>query len=165
VIPGQFLAGEYPGNAYSPERTRQRIAALLQAGFDTFIDLTGPGETVPYEPILRQEAEDDGMQIFYQRFAIADYGLPDRQQMQAILDYIDQAIANGRKIYLHCQGGIGRTGTTVGCYLVRHGLSGQQALEQLAARWLTVPKSAFYPHSPETFEQEEFVRQWPAGGV
>ena len=28
---------------------------------------------------------------------------------------------DGRKVYVHCWGGVGRTGTVVGCYLVRQG--------------------------------------------
>jgi hypothetical protein len=66
----------------------------------------------------------------------------------------------GRKIYLHCWGGIGRTGTTVGCYLVRQGKSGAEALEQLAAWWRNVPKSRYFPRSPETDAQMDFVLHW-----
>ena len=32
---------------------------------------------------------------------------------------------------MHCWGGVGRTGTTVGCWLVRHGRSGTEALAEL----------------------------------
>ena len=50
-----------------------------------------------------------------------------------ILDDLDQALADGHRVYLHCFGGIGRTGTVVGCYLVRHGMTGNEVLEQIAA--------------------------------
>ena len=80
--------------------------------------------------------------------------------MKSILDQIDRSLAAGRKVYLHCWGGIGRTGTTVGCYLVRRGLNGEQALGQLAAWWRDVPKSRIHPQSPETREQAAFIRNW-----
>jgi hypothetical protein len=80
--------------------------------------------------------------------------------MKAILDQLDESLGAGRRIYLHCWGGIGRTGTTVGCYLVRHGLNGEQALRQLAEWWQEVPKSRIHPSSPETREQVNFVLNW-----
>ncbi|MCS6993665.1 MAG: hypothetical protein N2117_00140 [Anaerolineales bacterium] len=160
VAPGRFLAGEYPGVPWMPERTRQRLDAFLSAGFDTFFDLTVSGETEPYEALLREQAGYYAVSVRYVRFPIGDFGLPQPAQMTAILDSIHAALAEGRKLYLHCYGGIGRTGTVVGCYLVRQGLTGQQALEQLAAWWRGVPKSHRYPHSPETLQQEEFVRAW-----
>jgi hypothetical protein len=155
-----LLAGEYPAGAYNPARTNQRLNAFLQAGFDTFIDLTSPGELPPYETILKEEAMNYGLQIHYQRFAIGDFGLPGPEHMHAILRALNTASQAGRKIYLHCQGGIGRTGTVVGCYLVQRGLSGEQALGQLAQWWRSVPKSALHPQSPETTAQTEFVRTW-----
>ena len=45
--------------------------------------------------------------------------------MKRILDDVDEAIAGGGLTYVHCWGGIGRTGTVVGCWLVRHGLEGR----------------------------------------
>jgi protein-tyrosine phosphatase len=159
VEPGKLLAGEYPGN-YSSEITRQRIDLLLEAGIDTFIDLTRPNETIPYFRTLFEEAKLYGVKVNCHNFPIGDFGLPTPEIMTSILDTIDTAMKDGKKIYLHCWGGIGRTGTTVGCYLVRHGRTGEEALKQLAEWWKTVPKSQIHQHSPETLEQVEFIRNW-----
>jgi len=159
VVTGRLLAGEYPGKP-NEEITRKRIEALLEAGFDTFIDLTKPDENLPYFRILRDEATVYNIDVTYRRFPIGDFGLPTPEQMNSILDNIDQSLQAGRKIYLHCWGGIGRTGTTVGCYLVRQGKTGEEALEQLAAWWRGVPKSRYHFHSPETSEQMDFIRTW-----
>lgn len=159
VEAGRLLAGEYPG-ATGDFQTRKRLTALLNAGFDTFIDLTRSGELPPYQPLLEEEARLLGVYVDHQRFPIGDFGLPGREQMVAILDAIDSALAAGRKVYLHCWGGIGRTGTTVGCYLVRRGRSGGDALRQLAEWWRAVPKSARYTHSPETPAQMDFILTW-----
>ncbi len=159
VEPDRLLAGEYPGK-FDGELTRQRIDALLQEGFNTFIDLTRPNETVTYIRMLQDEAKLYDVEVQHLRFPIGDFGLPTPELMTQILDTIDASLRAGRKIYLHCWGGIGRTGTTVGCYLVRHGKSGEEALRQVGEWWQTVPKSQIHPHSPETREQAEFIRNW-----
>ena len=159
VLPGRLLAGEYPGQ-YDEEGTRRRLEALIEAGFDLFIDLTDDHENVPYAGTLRETGKLYEVHLTHDRFPIGDFGLPSPEQMNRILDAIDEGLKAGRKIYLHCWGGIGRTGTTVGCYLVRHGRTGAEALDQLAAWWRNVPKSRFHPHSPETLQQSDFVLQW-----
>jgi protein-tyrosine phosphatase len=159
VEPGRLLAGEYPAQ-FNNELTRRRIDALIQAGFNTFIDLTKPNETIAYIRTLMDEAKLYNVEVKHQRFAIGDFGLPTPEHMNSILNTIDAELQAGRKIYLHCWGGIGRTGTTVGCYLVRRGKTGEEALRQLAEWWQTVPKSQIHQRSPETREQAEFVRNW-----
>lgn len=159
VVPGRLLAGEYPAEG-DEEVTRRRIDALIEAGFDLFIDLTKPNETWPYARTLLEEAKAYEARVAHHRFAIGDFGLPSAEEMNAILDQIDEGLEAGRKIYLHCWGGIGRTGTTVGCYLVRHGKTGAGALDQLSAWWRRVPKSRYYPRSPETAAQMSFILQW-----
>lgn len=161
VIPGRLLAGEYPGLA-AEEPTRKRIDAFIESGFQTFLDLTRPDELAPYARILVEQASAYGVEVSHQRFPIGDFGLPTPQQMNVILDTLDESLQAGQKIYLHCWGGIGRTGTTVGCYLVRQGMSGVAALTQLATWWKDVPKSRYHLHSPETVEQMNFVRNWAA---
>jgi hypothetical protein len=159
VEPGRFLAGEYPGH-YDAEQARWRLDAFIEAGFDTFIDLTKQGEVHPYAKILSEEARIYDVSVQHYRFPIGDFGLPSAVQMMSILDQIEESLSAGRKVYLHCWGGIGRTGTTVGCYLVRQGRDGHEALRQLAEWWQEVPKSRIHPQSPETREQVDFVLDW-----
>jgi hypothetical protein len=161
VIPDRLLAGEYPGLS-AEELTRKRIDAFIESSFQMFIDLTRPDELAPYARILTEQAKAYDVEVSHQRFPIGDFGLPTPEQMNVILDTIDASLQAGQKIYLHCWGGIGRTGTTVGCYLVRQGMSGGAALTQLATWWKSVPKSRYHLHSPETVEQMNFVRHWAA---
>jgi len=159
VEPGRFLAGEYPGK-FTPESTRKRIDALLEAGFNTFIDLTKPNETIPYIRTLLEQAKYYDIDVQHHSYPIGDFGLPTPEKMMKILNSLDKSLQEGRKVYLHCWGGIGRTGTTVGCYLVRRGKTGQEALKQLAEWWKTVPKSQIHIHSPETAAQADFILHW-----
>lgn len=154
-----LLAGEYPGH-WDDREAQSRLAGYLAAGITFFIDLTQAGELKPYEDFLAI-ASGDGPAITYRRRSIRDADIPrSRHQMAHILDTIDQAIAEGHSVYVHCWGGIGRTGTVVGCYLVRHGLSGDEALARLQRLWQTVEKSSHQPSSPETQAQAAFVRAW-----
>jgi protein-tyrosine phosphatase len=71
--------------------------------------------------------------------------------MTTILDRIDELLAAGEVVYVHCLAGIGRTGPVVGCYLVRRGMSGPDALD-------TVERLRGAP--PETPEQRRLVLDW-----
>src|SRR5215207_8785023 len=159
VEPGRLLAGEYPGS-YDEEQARKRIDTFVAAGFNTFIDLTEANELSPYVNILNELSQVHHLNLRYMRFPIRDAGIPTREQMMSILDTIDAELQAGRKIYVHCWGGIGRTGTTVGCYLARGGRTGEEALSQLAEWWKSVPKSFYHARSPETYEQANFIRNW-----
>jgi hypothetical protein len=159
VEPGRLLAGEYPGHPLE-HLLRQRAIAFLRAGFDTFIDLTKAGEREPYAPTLLEEAGLYGLEATHQRISIGDFKTPDADQMNTILGTIQDALGTGRKVYLHCWAGVGRTGTTVGCYLVRQGMSGEGALAHLAKLFKTSAQSLYYSRTPETGAQERFILNW-----
>jgi hypothetical protein len=159
VIPGKFLAGAYPGS-FDPIITRSRLTAYLNKRFDTFFDLTQTNELPPYNLILLEEASYQNLKVDYQRYSIQDKGIPSLDFMNNLLGAIDEKINSGHKIYLHCWGGIGRTGTTVGCYLVRHGSTGVIALQLLSKLYLTSAQSTRYPYSPETATQIDFIKNW-----
>jgi len=160
----RLLAGEYPGS-YNLETARRRIRLFLEGGLTTFIDLTQPHEHVSYEGILKEEAGLHEIDVSYHRLAIPDHSIPSVERMNSTLDVMDEAIKNGGKVYVHCWGGIGRTGVTVGCYLVRHGMDGEQAVEQVNRLYKTRPRNEQYPRSPETDTQIQFVRDWREAAV
>ena len=165
VVPGNFLAGGYPISSVDEAVARQCLATFIDTGINTFFDLTREGELPPYLPILQEEAVNYGIPINYRRATIQDKGLPSHEKMAALLDALDAALASGYKVYLHCWGGIGRTGTTVGCWLVRHGLTGGQALIRLNELYRTAEQSRIFPHSPETDAQVNFILGWVEDGM
>ena len=164
VEPGCLLAGVYPG-AKDPQEARTKVRKLLEAGVSFFVDLTEEGELVPYEPILREEAEAMGKVVEYHRMPIRDLTAPTPEVMAHILDTIDAALEDGHVVYVHCWGGKGRTGTVVGCYLVRHGMAGEEALETIRRLRSNMPlaKDRDKP-SPETPEQRALVLNWSEEG-
>jgi ADP-ribosylglycohydrolase len=156
---GRLLAGEYPGAATRAD-TVDRVRLLLAAGVNTFIDLTVDGEIGPYVQLLPGTTSPP---VQYQRWPIKDHGLPHSPRFMAqILDSIAAALAEGRCVYVHCRAGIGRTGTVIGCYLIRNGLTPEEALSQLQRLWLQCARSRSWPTVPETHEQREFVMRWQA---
>ncbi len=158
VRPNQLLAGEYP-LVLDEQQSVIRLQDLLSAGVTSFIDLTDQHELTSYMDRLPDTFS--GKSIQYQRFALIDHGVPESmQRMTIILDAIDAAIAAGHCVYVHCRAGIGRTGTVIGCHLVRHGHHGVEAIEALNMLWLDSERSKQWVHVPETEEQELFILEF-----
>ncbi len=163
VRPAQLLAGEYPRD-WSDDSSRRKLRRLLESGVTFFLDLTEDGEygLKSYASLLQQEAAALGRGVEHHRMPIRDRATPKPGEMQRILATIDKALAASQTVYVHCYGGIGRTGTVVGCYLVRHGMDGEEALEEIAR--LRQAKPSGWIDSPETAEQRQMVRDWKVGG-
>jgi hypothetical protein len=161
VAPGRLLAGEYPG-AYREQEAGPRLRRLLGAGVTLFVDLTEEREGLePYEPLLKEEAARLGVTARRLPLPIPDICIPADHQMRRILDVIDLTLDDEATVYVHCRGGMGRTGPVVGCYLVRHGLTGPEALARIKQLRAGTPRD-WWP-SPERGEQKQMVLRWAAG--
>ena len=158
VIPGRFRAGEHPAIG-SVDGTILKIRWLLSQGINIIFDLTEPGEAdINYATFIQNESISLDKPVFYQRISIQDWTTPSRKKMIEILDTIEEHLRQGRNIYLHCYGGLGRTGLTVGCYLVNQGMPGDHALARISELRNQIPGE--HKKSPETEKQKRMVLEW-----
>ena len=151
---GNLFAGEYPGDKDEKEAKR-KIKRMVHFGVKHFVDLTEEGELKPYSHLLPKGTT-------YLRFPIPDCGVPRSiESVNRLLDKIADFEKMDGYTYIHCWGGVGRTGTIVGCVKARElqqrGNNDCDALTVLRNFFSDMPKSA-YRKTPETAEQEEFVR-------
>jgi ADP-ribosylglycohydrolase/protein-tyrosine phosphatase len=153
VLPGRLLAGEHPA-AVIPEVTASRLARLIAAGVNCFIDLTRPDEAFAYDAGLPASVD-------YLRRPITDHGVPaHRREMSEILAKLFTVLDAGKVVYLHCRAGIGRTNMVVGCLLIERGLTPSDALAELNRLWKQNARSTQWPQVPETLEQIDYVKAW-----
>lgn len=163
VVPGKLYAGEYPGwPASDQELARFRLASVAGKGIATFIDLTTSQDGLdPYVDLLPEV----GHGLNRLSFPVPDMGVPDSTElMTSILATIRTELETGRSCYVHCWGGIGRTGTVVGCYFREQGLGPDEALGEVQRLYAAgMPKVVRHPRSPQTVAQSDYVRSWGTG--
>jgi hypothetical protein len=162
VVPGTLLAGAYPGNS-DPDEHLQKVRVLVGAGIRTFMNLMEEGETnhagepfVPYQDLARRLCPG----VTCVRHPIRDLSAPTAADMTAVLNAIDESLNIGKPVYVHCWGGVGRTGTVVGCWLLRHRLAEPSNVLDVLMRLRQQDQEPRHRMSPETSEQQKFVRQW-----
>jgi len=164
IEPGTIYGGEYPGDR-NPNFASAKIRALVELGVRTFIDLTAQADRMePYEGFLKELEQETGTTLRRITASIPDMGVPGtREAMAEIMDVVRESTASGPALYIHCWGGIGRTGTVVGCWLRECGHGADDALERVQHLYAThMPKSKDirYPESPQTREQKDYIRSW-----
>ena len=158
VLPRRLLAGEHP-MLLEKEPLHERLQHFSQAKITVFIDLTEETETQElgdYSAALRQIQASPA--LVRHHFPIPDMHIPSIPQMQAILAQIISALDQQQTVYVHCWGGLGRTGTVIGCLLVEQGWEYDQALAQIV-NLRQATRDSRYP-SPSNYLQRQFVADW-----
>ena len=102
-------------------------------------------------PRLVEAAQERGLEVL--RLPIPDGGvLPDARPVEELIEAIETRVDGGLTIAIHCAGGLGRSGTIGGCFLVRQGMPAEEAIETL--------HEVRSRSCPETWEQEAFIRRF-----
>lgn len=159
----RIVGGPYPG-ALDKDEARAKLGDLLDFGVRLFIDLTEEGEgsppLKPYYELLKSVAAERDMEeeVAWVRMPIPDIDVPGEAGMRAVMG----VLAHGREqpglIYVHCWGGVGRTGTVAGCHMIERRLPAERALERIAARRAHTDRAG--RAAPETAAQREMVEDW-----
>lgn len=148
-------AGEYPGDK-DEEKARAKIQQMILFGVRHFVDLTGFWELRPYVHLLPTGTT-------HTRFPIQDCGVPNSvDDVYRLLNKIKDLLKQDDGIvFIHCWGGVGRTGTIVACYIAEEmeNPTFETVMKRLRDSFLEMPKAA-HRVTPDTKEQEEFIRKY-----
>ncbi len=116
--PGVFLAIDHD------------LQALRRVGVTVLVSLT---ETALEAAALRAQ----GLRALW--FPIPDMEAPSPAQAQEICRALDELLARGEVVAVHCRAGLGRTGTVLAAYLIWKGACALWAVESarhIEARWI-----------------------------
>ena len=137
IVPGELAAMPLPGR----DRPLEQDAAYLeQEGIQVLISLT---EEPPDAEVLASYAIDQ------EHIPVQDYTPPTLQQMIEFVAVVEDSVAAGNPVGVHCTAGLGRSGTMAAAYLVAEGASADEAIATVRQ---------LRPGSIETSAQEDAVR-------
>lgn len=134
-IDSRILACAYP-------RSEEALAQLSAAGISTLINL----DQHAHAPELLGKIGLSEIQL-----PTPDFTPPSVADLERGVATIEQSIAEGKRVAVHCGAGLGRTGTLLACYLVHHNFSPEAAIDRIRT---------LRPGSVETAEQESAVREF-----
>lgn len=97
----------------------EHLALLKEQGLGAVLNLCAEFCDLP--GIEREH----GLAVRY--LPIDDMGVPDPAQLDVALEWLELRLSEGRKVFIHCRFGMGRTGTVLACWLARRGLCLTQA--------------------------------------
>ena len=128
------------------------IASWRRVGIEVIVSALTSEENAELD-LMRERELCEKMRIVFIAFPIADRGLPPSMKAALDLAYrLEQRLALGENIAIHCRQGIGRSSLLAACVLVASGGDPESAWERIAAaRGCPVP---------DTSEQKDWVTQF-----
>ncbi len=110
----------------------------------------------PYAHLVEGAGAARALDLRHQPFPIPDLGVVDDPDYDVVLDLIEDGLGRGG-VYVHCWGGVGRTGTVVGCLLADQGFGDDAALDRLQGLRHGTRKA--HRPAPETEAQRGVIRR------
>ncbi len=127
-----------------PYDLRGALEYLQENGIEVIVTLTES----PLRPSL---IEEFGIECHH--VPVEDFYAPTQRQIAEFVSIVGHARRRGKSVVVHCQAGMGRTGTMLAAYLVSEGRDPEDAIARIRR---------LRPGSIETPEQEDAVREYGA---
>lgn len=118
LVPGRLAGTPWPGVVHGMDID---LKALSRCGVTMLITLTE--KDFPQDALTR-----NGLKNFH--LPVYDHEPPTVAQIQMLLARMSAAMRRGEVLAVHCLAGLGRTGTVLAAWLVREGLSAEEALRR-----------------------------------
>ncbi|HHT9129325.1 MAG TPA: phosphatase domain-containing putative toxin, partial [Candidatus Brocadiaceae bacterium] len=83
-------------------------------------------------PLHKTLIEEFGFE--YKHIPIPDFSTPTLEQIEEFVTFVNNLLSSKKKIVVHCEAGIGRTGTMLACYLVSKGYNAENAISEVRKR-------------------------------
>jgi atypical dual specificity phosphatase len=138
-LPGRVAGSGRPGRYGSIE---EDLAFLRDQGIRVIISLLE--STLNLEDYRRE-----GFEAYH--FPVDDFTAPTLEQVSEACAIIEEALSEGKKVLVHCNAGIGRTGAILACFLVHNGATPDEAVAEIRDQ---------RPMSLETRDQVEMVHTY-----
>ena len=119
LVPGRLAGTPWPGVVHDMDAD---LKALRRCGVTMLITLTE--KDFPQDALAR-----NGLKNFH--LPVYDHESPTVAQIQMLLARMSAGLRRGEVLAVHCLAGLGRTGTVLAAWLVREGLTAEEALRRV----------------------------------
>ncbi len=126
-----------------------RVAGMARPSREDLEWLAEMGVTAVVSLTRERPPSPPDVEVFH--VPVPDMESPSLDTLHAVVSYMRSIVAEGGKVVVHCQAGLGRTGTTLAAYLVSDGMDAEGAIHRVRT---------LRPGSIETPEQEAVIREY-----
>lgn len=109
---------------------------------------------------LREEHDDQALGVpadVYLWLPTTDDYAPSQENLHAGVAFIERAVRQGGKVYVHCASGVGRAPTLAAAYLISTGMTPKRAIAAIQR-----VRPFIKPTPPQVAALERFAAEWPA---